>query len=147
MSESRPDYTKFMKKSSPPELGRSSQERDRLPQRDQNLHEDDIPWAEIIVEPELSPELKSTSVVRSREHGSHSLRTARGHKANSVSAIEPFVGLNEPSLIPDNALDYSVDADFSSRMSLFSAPSPVGSAPPIAVFLVVALVVFFFLFQ
>jgi hypothetical protein len=147
MSESRPDYTKFMKRSSSPEFGRSSQERDRLPQRDQNLREDDIPWAEIIVEPEHSPELKSTSDVRSREHESHSLKTGHGRQADSVSAIEPSVGLNGPSLIPDNALDYSVDADFSSRMSLFSAPSPVGAAPPIAVLVVVALVVFFFLFQ
>jgi hypothetical protein len=147
MSESRPDYTKFMKKSSSPEIGRSSQERDQISQREPNHREEDIPWAEIIVEPEHSPELKSTSVILNREHGAHRLKTAHGHKANSVSAIEPFVGLNGPSLIPDTALDYSVDADFSSRMSLFSAPSPVGAAPPIAVLVVVALVVFFFLFQ
>jgi hypothetical protein len=147
MSESRPDYTKFMKKSSSPEIGRSSQERDRLPQRDQNLREDDIPWAEIIVEPELSPALRSTSVTRTREHGSQSLQRAHGPKANSVAAAERSVGLNGPSMISDTALDYSMDADFSSRMSLFSAPSPVGAAPPIAVLVVVALVVFFFLFQ
>jgi hypothetical protein len=46
-----------------------------------------------------------------------------------------------------DVLDIPLDSDFASRISLFSAGSPMGSAPPIAVLVVVALVIFYFLFH
>jgi hypothetical protein len=98
MSDNKPDYAKFMKTQSSPEVGKYPRDSDDLSYRELTLRDDEIPWAEIIVE-------------------------------------------------PDDMLDYSVDADFSSRISRSASGPTFSAAPPIAVLVVVALVVFVFLFQ
>jgi hypothetical protein len=98
MSDNKPDYAKFMRTQSSPEVGKYTGNSHDLSRRKLNLQDEEIPWAEIVVE-------------------------------------------------PDDMLDCSVDADFSSRISRVSAGPSFGAAPPIAVLVVVALVVFVFLFQ
>jgi hypothetical protein len=51
MSDNRPDYAKFMKNQSPAEIDKSSRTSGDLSHRPL-VEDEDIPWAEIIDEPE-----------------------------------------------------------------------------------------------
>jgi hypothetical protein len=51
MNDKKPDYAGFMKKPSAPR-SKTSRASNDSPQRDSSLLEEDIPWAEIITEPE-----------------------------------------------------------------------------------------------
>lgn len=147
MSKKRPDYTKFMRKPSPLQLSPPSRDWDDMPGCEPDVKEEDIPWAEIIVESEHVADLERAGGVRSPENKPRNARVIPDPGTQARSAIAPPVGFNRPVVITDSLLDYTAHEDLSPQMPLFTAGLPIAAAPPIAALVAVALVVIFLLLQ
>lgn len=147
MSKKKLDYTKFMRKPTPLELSQPSRDKDPLPRHDTLEKEDDIPWAEIILEPEQIADLVRASQIARPEKKANIPPAPSDHAKSSVARTPPQVGLSQPVVVTDAALGSSAHAAETYRPSFLPPGLPVAAAPPLAALMIIALVVLVLLLQ
>jgi hypothetical protein len=147
MSKKKPDYTKFMRKPTPLELSPPSREKEPLPRHDALEKDDNIPWAEIILEPEQIANLVRASQIARPEKKTNIPPAAADHAKSAAAQTAPPVGFTRPVVVTDAALGSSTHAGDAYRPSFLPPGLPVAAAPPLAALMVIALVVFVLLLQ
>lgn len=147
MSKKRPDYTKFMRKPSPLELGPPPRDRDDVPHRVYPDKEEDIPWAEVILEPEHVANLARAGGVPRQQSKPNNAPGTAGQLAKNDAPARPQIGYSQAVVITDATLDLSNQEGQAYETPFMPPGIPVGAAPPLAVLMIIALVLFFLSFQ